>query len=279
MNLAEEISRGAGLQPHAAVCVLNVAAVLLLNSLEPDVSQEGLGETPPRSELPKDVSRHSPRQSSGEQEFMVAKSTNDEAPDRKKIRNAKLSWFLLAAATISIVGLAWRFVRDTHLSHETPSASIKEPSLSTASDGGAKPVPDTTPTQAREAPAAPQEEVATMGSSEGMAKRAHELVPLTPTPDLPSTPAKQSESPGLKEAESIMKSASNTGDIRGDIVRAKLPNGVELNTSKSGVEGELLGFLEHGSQEFRRVHFGRNLICRRQQEANVLVTGTIEKSR
>jgi outer membrane protein OmpA-like peptidoglycan-associated protein len=248
-NIAKEISRAASLQPHAAVCVLNVAAVLLLKSLEPDVSQERLRETSSGSELPKDVSRHSPQQPSGEQEFMVAKSTNDEEPDRKKMRNAKLSWFLLAAATISIIGLAWRFGRDTHSSHETPSASIKEPSLSTESDSGAKPVPDMTPTQAREAPAAPKEEVTAMGLTEGMAKRAHEVVPLTPTPDSPSTPAKQPESPGLKEAESIMKPANNTGDIRGDVVRAKLPNGVELNTSKSGVEGELLGFLEHGSQE------------------------------
>ena len=88
-----------------------------------------------------------------------------------------------------------------------------------------------------------------MGLSDGMAKKAHEVVPLTPTPESPSTPAKQPESPGLKEAESIMKPANNTGDIRGDVVRTKLPNGVELNTSKSGVEGELLGFLEHGSQE------------------------------
>ena len=247
-NLAEEISRAARLQPHAAVCVLNVAAVLLLKSLEPDVSQERLRETSSGSELPEDVSRHSPPRPSGEQEFIVAKSTNDEAPDRNKIRNAKLSWFLLAAATISIVGLTWRFGRDTHPSHETPSASLKEPSLSTESDAGAKPVPDTTPTQAREAPPAPKEEVAAMGLSEGMAKRAHEVVPLTPTPESPSAPAKQPESPGLKEAESIMKPANNTGDIRGDIVRAKLPNGVELNTSKSGVEGELLGFLEHGSQ-------------------------------
>jgi outer membrane protein OmpA-like peptidoglycan-associated protein len=248
-NLAEEISRGASLQPHAAVCVLNVAAVLLLKALEPGVSQERLIETSSGSELSKDVSRRSPQQPSGEQEFMVAKSTNDEEPDRKKIRNAKLSWFLLAAATISIIGLAWRFGRDTHSSHETPSASIKEPSLSTESDAGGKPVPDMTPTQTREAPAAPKEEVTAMGLTEGTAKRAHEVVPLTPTPDSPSTPAKQPESPGLKEAESIMKPANNTGDIRADIVRAKLPNGVELNTSKSGVEGELLGFLEHGSQE------------------------------
>jgi K(+)-stimulated pyrophosphate-energized sodium pump len=82
-----------------------------------------------------------------------------------------------------------------------------------------------------------------------MAKRAHEVGPLTPTPESPSTPVKQAESPGLKEAENIMKPANSTGAIRGDVVRAKLPNGVELNTSKSGVEGELLGFLEHGSQE------------------------------
>jgi outer membrane protein OmpA-like peptidoglycan-associated protein len=248
-NLAEVISRAASLQPHAAVCVLNVAAVLLLKSLEPDVSQERLRETSSGSELPEDVSRHSPQQPSGEQEFMVAKSTNDEAPDRNKTRNAKLSWFLLAAATISIVGLAWRLGRDTHPSHETPLASIKEPSLSTESDAGAKPAPDTTPTQAREAPAAPKEAVAAIALSEGMAKRAHEIVPLTPTPESPSTPPKQAESPGLKEAESIMKPANNTGDIRGDFVRTKLPNGVELNASKSGVEGELLGFLEHGSQE------------------------------
>ena len=60
-NLAEEISRAASLQPHAAVCVLNVAAVLLLKSLEPDVSQERLRETSSGSELPEDVSRHSPR--------------------------------------------------------------------------------------------------------------------------------------------------------------------------------------------------------------------------
>jgi outer membrane protein OmpA-like peptidoglycan-associated protein len=248
-NLAEKISRAASLQPHAAVCVLNVAAVLLLKSLEPDVSQERLRETSSASELPEDVSRHSPQQPSGEQEFMVAKSTNDEAPDRNKIRNAKLSWFLLAAATISIVGLAWRFGRDTHWSHETPSASVKVPSLSTESDAGAKPVPDTAPPQTREAPAAPKDEGTAMGLSEGMAKRAHEVVPLTPTPESPSTPAKQPESPGLKEAESIMKPANNTGDIRDDFVRTKLPNGVELKTSKSGVEGALLGFLEHGSQE------------------------------
>ena len=49
-NLTEEISRAASLQPHAAVCVLNVAAVLLLKSLEPDVSQEKLKETSSRSE-------------------------------------------------------------------------------------------------------------------------------------------------------------------------------------------------------------------------------------
>ena len=155
-NLAEEISRAASLQPHAAVCVLNVAAVLLLKSLEPDVSQERLRETSSGSELPEDVSRHSLPQPSGKQGFLAAKSTNDEAPDRKKLRNAKLSWFLLAAATISIVGLAWRLGRDTHSRHETSSASLKEPSLSTESDAGAKPVPDTTSTQAREAPAAPK---------------------------------------------------------------------------------------------------------------------------
>jgi outer membrane protein OmpA-like peptidoglycan-associated protein len=248
-NLAEEISRAASLQPHAAVCVLNVAAVLLLQSLEPDVSQERLRETSSQSELPEDVPRRSPPQPSGEQEFVVAKSTNDEASDKNKIRNAKLSWFLLTAATISIVGVTWRFGRDTHSSHETLLASIKEPSLSTGSDAGAKPLPDTTPTQAREAPAAPKEEVAATGLSEGMGKRAHEVVPLTPTPESPSTPAKQPESPGLKEAERIMEPANNTGDIRSNIVRAKLPNGVELNTSKSGAEGELLGFLERGSQE------------------------------
>ena len=117
-NLAEEISRAASLQPHAAVCVLNVAAVLLLKSLEPDVSQERLRETSSGSELPEDVSRHSLPQPSGKQGFLAAKSTNDEAPDRKKLRNAKLSWFLLAAATISIVGLAWRLGRDTHSRHE-----------------------------------------------------------------------------------------------------------------------------------------------------------------
>jgi outer membrane protein OmpA-like peptidoglycan-associated protein len=247
--LAEEISRAASLQPHAAACVLNVAAALLLKSLEPDVSEEGLRETVSGSELPEDVSRHSPQPPSGKQGLLAAKSTNDEAPDRKKLRNPKLSWFLLAAATISIVGLTWRFGRDTHSSHEIPSASIKEPSLSTESDAGAKPVPDMTPQQAREAPAAPKEDVAAIALSEGMAKRAHEVVPLTPTPESPPTPPKQAESPGLKEAESIMKPANNTGDIRGDIVRAKLPNGVEMNTSKSGVEGELLTFLEHGSQE------------------------------
>jgi outer membrane protein OmpA-like peptidoglycan-associated protein len=180
---------------------------------------------------------------------MVAKSTSDGAPDRRKIRNAKLSWSLLAAATISIVGVTWHFGRDTHSSLDAPSASIKEPSLSTERDAGAKPVLDTTSTQSRETPAAPREEVSAIGLSEGVAKRAHEVVPLTPTPESPSTPANQPESPGLKEAESIMKPANNTGAIRGDIVRAKLPNGVELNTSKSGVEGELLGFLEHGSQE------------------------------
>ena len=75
-----------------------------------------------------------------------------------------------------------------------------------------------------------------------------------------------------------MKPANNTGDIRGDIVRAKLPNGVELDTSKSGVEGELLGFLERGSQEFGEFILD-NLVCHQQQDAKILITETIEKYR
>jgi outer membrane protein OmpA-like peptidoglycan-associated protein len=248
-NLTEEISHATSLQPHAAACVLNVAAVLLLKSLEPDEPQENLKETSSQSEVPEDVSRHSPPQPSGEREFMAAASTNADAPDRKKIPNAKLSWFLLAAATISIAGLTWRFGGDTHSSRETSLAPMQEPSSSTESAPGAKPVQDTTSTQAREAPVAPKEEAVSTELSGAMAKKAHEDVPLTPAPDAPSTAPKEPEFTGLKEAESIMKPANNAGDARGDFVRTKLPNGIELNTSKSGVETKLLGFLEHGSQE------------------------------
>ena len=248
-NLTKGISRAASLQPHAAACVLNVAAVFLLKSLEPDASQEKPKEISSRSERPDDELAYSPPQPSGEQEFTAVKSTNDEAPDRKKIRDTKLSWFLFAAAAVSIVGLIWRFGRDTQPSHEIPSASMQAPSPSTKSDAGAETAQDTTPTQAREAPTAPKEEVASTKLSEGMAKRAHDDILLTPTPEGPSTPAKEPELPGLIEAKSIMKPANNAGDTRGDFVRTKLPNGVELNTSKSGVEGKLLGFLEHGSQE------------------------------
>jgi outer membrane protein OmpA-like peptidoglycan-associated protein len=180
---------------------------------------------------------------------MAAESTNADTPDRKKTPNAKLSWFLLAAATISIAGLTWRFGGDTHSNRETSLALMQEPSLSTESGPGAKPVRDTTSTQAREAPVAPKEEAASTELSEAMAKKAHEDVPLTPAPEAPSTPAREPESPGLEEAKSIMKPANNAGDTLGDIVRTKLPNGVELNTSKSGVEAKLLDFLEHGSQE------------------------------
>jgi outer membrane protein OmpA-like peptidoglycan-associated protein len=246
-NLAEEISRAASLQPDAAACVLNVAAVLLLKSLEPDEPQENLKETSPQSEVPEDVSRHSPPQPSGEREFMAAESTNADTPDRKKIPNAKLSWFLLAAATISIAGLTWRFARDTHSNRETSLALMQEPSLSTESGPGAKPVPDATSTQAREAPVVPKEEAASKELSEAMTKEAREDVPLMP--EAPSTPAKEPESTGLEEAKSIMKPANNAGDTLGDIVRTKLPNGVELNTSRSGVEAKLLEFLEHDSQE------------------------------
>jgi outer membrane protein OmpA-like peptidoglycan-associated protein len=246
-NLADEISRATSLQPHAAACVLNVAAVLLLKSLVPDEPQDNLEETSSQSEVPEDVSRHSPPQPSGEREFMTAESTNADTPDRKKIPNAKLSWFLLAAATISITGLTWRFGRDTHSGRETSLAPMQEPSLSTESALGAKPVQDTTSTQAREAPVAPKEEAASTELSEAMAKKAHDDVPLTP--EAPSAPAKEPESTGLEEANSIMKPANNAGDTLGDIVRTKLPNGVELNTSKSGVEAKLLGFLEDGSQE------------------------------
>jgi outer membrane protein OmpA-like peptidoglycan-associated protein len=248
-NLAEEISHATSLQPHAAACVLNVAAVLLLKSLEPDKPQENLKETSSQSEVPEDVSRHSPPQPSGEREFMAAESTNADAPDRKKIPNAKLSWFLLAAATISIAGLTWRFGRDTHSSRETSLAPMQELSLSTESAAGAKPELDTAPKHARETPVAPKEEAASTELSEGTAKEAHEAVPLAPAAEAPSTLAKESESSGLKEAESIMKPATNAGDARGEFVRTKLPNGVELNTLKSGVEGKLLGFLEHDSQE------------------------------
>ena len=118
-NLAEEISRAASLQPHAAVCVLNVAAVLLLKSLEPDVSQERLRETSSGSELPEDVSRHSPPAAvwRARISWRPSQRTTRRRTERK-LRNAKLSWFLLAAATISIVGLTWRLGRDTHSSHE-----------------------------------------------------------------------------------------------------------------------------------------------------------------
>jgi hypothetical protein len=248
-RFAEEISHATSLQPHAAACVLNVAAVLLLNSLEPDEPQENLKERSSQSEVPENVSRHSPPQPSGEREFMAAGSTNADTPDRKKIPNAKLSWFLLAAATISIAGLTWRFGGDTHSSRETSLATMQEPSLSTESAPGAKPVQDTAPKHARETPVAPKEEAASTELSEATAKKAHEAVPLAPAAEAPSTLAKESESSGAKEAEGIMKPANNAGATLGDIVRTKLPNGVELNTSKSGVEGKLLGFLEHDSQE------------------------------
>lgn len=248
-NITQEISRAAGLQPHAATCVLNVAAVLLLKSLEPDTPRGKLEETPSRSDPTDNESACSPAQPSGEQESMAVKSTNDDAWDRKKIRNRKLSWFLIAAATVSIIGFTWRFGRQTRSSHETPLAPVNEPFLSTQRDAGPNPPLDTTPPQAREAPAAPKAAAASTELSEGMAKRTHDDIPLTPTPEAPSTPTKEPESPGLVEAKSIMKPANNAGGTGGGIVGMKLPNRVELNTPKSGVEDQLLGFLEHGSQD------------------------------
>ena len=54
---------------------------------------------------------------------------------------------------------------------------------------------------------------------------------------------------GFKEAETIMKPAENSGDTHRDIIRKKLPNGVELRILESGVENQLLAFLEQASPD------------------------------
>ena len=108
---------------------------------------------------------------------------------------------------------------------------------------------DTTPPQAQEARAAPKEAAGLTELNEGMAKKAREDVPLSSASEAPSTPVKEPGATGLEEAKSIMKPANNPGDKLGDFIKTKPPNGVELNFSKSGVEGKLLEFLELGSQD------------------------------
>ena len=58
-NVTEEIAHAARLQRPAAACVLNVAVVLLLKSLEPEASHGKLDAAPSRDRLSEETSGHS----------------------------------------------------------------------------------------------------------------------------------------------------------------------------------------------------------------------------
>ena len=98
-GLTEEISRSANLQLRSGVCVLNVAATLVLKSLEPDAPQNCLKETSPQSEFSDDTSRQAPLPLSGE-----ARIHGDQVDERRgagQKENKKCEALLAIARGIS----------------------------------------------------------------------------------------------------------------------------------------------------------------------------------
>ena len=247
-NVTEEIAHAARLQRPAAACVLNVAAVLLLKSLEPEASLDKLDATPSRDRLSGETSGHSLPLPSTRGESTAAEPMDAAAPDRGKPRSSRLPWLLFAAATIATVGLAWRLSSDTHPNSQRAVAPVNEAFPSARDDAGAKLARDAPPGQAQEASPAPQKQPAPTELNEARIKSLEDVAE-TPKRETPSAPAKEPSSLGVKEAESIMKPAQNADDARRNFIQKKLPDGVELSIPESGVENKLLGFLEQASNK------------------------------
>jgi outer membrane protein OmpA-like peptidoglycan-associated protein len=232
-NVTEEIAHAARLEPPAAARVLNVAAVLLLSSLEPASAPQSWDR------LADEASRHPLPPPSKIEGSPAAKPTNLATPDRGKTPSSMFSWLLLTAATLAIVGLTWRF---------PALPPTKEASPSARSDAGAKSAEEMPLAHVTETAPAPQREGPPTGLNGGL-KKSREDVPETPVREAPSAAAKELASPGITEAAGIMKPAQNAGDPGHNFIRRKLPNGVELSIPKTGVENNLLEFLELASNK------------------------------
>ena len=247
-HIMQEIAHAAQLPSRIAASVLSVAAILLLRSLEPEASHQKLDATASRERLSEEALDYFLRPPSATGESIAAESMNATAPAWGKARSSLVPWLLFAVATIGTLGLTWRLGSDAHPSHESTVAAVKEAPPS-AMDGAAVNLPqEAPPSQVQKEPPASQKQVAPTGLNELRTESLENVFP-TPTQGTPSPPAEEQELQGFKEAETIMKPAEKSGDTHRDIIRKKLPNGVELRILESGVENQLLAFLEQASPD------------------------------
>ena len=258
-NVVKEIEKAAQLPPTAAASVLSVAAILLLRSLEPEASYEKLDMARSQDRLSQAEANHDLSLRSERRQSTKARTMNGVAAVLEKVRNSRHLLLMFTAAAIAALGFAWRLGTDRGPSDEYV-ASVKETSLSARGDAVIRTPRDAPPAPAQEASPAVMKQPAFAGLNESRTKSL-ESASATPTLELRSRVAEQ-ESPELKEAESVMKPAQNPGEAHRDIIQKKLPNGVEVNIPKNGVETQLLDFLgqtSHNSGVFDldRISFDR----------------------
>jgi outer membrane protein OmpA-like peptidoglycan-associated protein len=241
------IALAARMHSPAASYVLNVASVLVLRSLEPAASCEKADGAPSQSERSDEELRGAHLPPLDRKEAHRAKVINGTAHNTARGRSSKFPWLLLAAAIIVVAGTTWRFSRAAHLvGSKTALAPAHQPPLAVRSDAAAKAAQEATSAQVREKAVSLQEE-ATQSRLNEVPIKLLESRPATPEQETPLSTTRETRSPEVIEAESIMQPAPNKDNSGGDVVKKRSPNGVALSIPKSGVEYKLLAFLERGS--------------------------------
>ncbi|MFO1126509.1 MAG: cell division topological specificity factor MinE [Methylocystis sp.] len=249
-------------QERNSTCDSNLIAVshkeiLSAISKQQQPDQAPLLETNLETATSDEASRSSVPTPSRTKEAKHVNSTSAAAPNMGGVRSSNVSWLLLAAAFIAIAGFAWHFGRDAHSISESALSSVNEAPLAAS----AKTTGETAAAQPPEIATPLQKEVTPTGLN-GAPTKSLEQDTATLERTTASPQASDAASPGIKEAESLMKPAQIAATLRSDVIQKKLPNGVELSIPTSSFENKLLGVLEDAASKPReltldRISFGK----------------------
>lgn len=240
IGVTARIADESGLHPSAAAYVMNAAAALMLQSLERQESQALHDPEPSPARVPDGArgdafSALTKPAAPGRADPGRADPGNDATINADRTRSRTPLQLVLAAAIIAGAGVAWRFADHGRSSNEIAATPASEASAPGGADVEGRSAGTTGAARVEEAPATQEKESAAAVAEDARKGPPKDASAMDPQAERAAAIGKASPPP----ARNAAASAAGAG-----AAQLKLPTGVELAVSKSGVEESLFRSLQ-----------------------------------
>jgi len=238
-GVTARIADESGLQPSAAAYVMNAAAALMLQSLERQESQALREPEPSPARVPDNARADAFPAPTKPAARGRAAPRNGATIGAERTRSPTPMRLLLAAAIIAGAGVAWRLADHGGPSNEIALAPASDAPAPGGADVGPKSAGANGAARVDDAPAAQEKESAATAADE-----ARKGPPKDASAMDPQAEQAASNDKAPPPARNAAASAAGAG-----AAQLKLPTGVELAVSKSGVEESLFRSLQDVSNK------------------------------